>query len=180
MLLSRFFKWLDELLWALIKGDTPMEPIQPTPTPITPLTEAPVVSQTHSKDMLTIFCTALRDFEGKPGDLNYLLNNPGDCRPSPVGYLAKYQPVVIIDTNTNPKYLYHKGKFAMFPTYAIGWEYLVNLVHYTAVKHPDWTILDFFKNWAPSSDNNNPTAYANNVAVKCGMPVNSTLAQLFT
>ncbi len=48
MLLSRFFKWLDELLWALIKGDTPMEPIQPTPTPITP----PITQNTANPDIL--------------------------------------------------------------------------------------------------------------------------------
>lgn len=143
---------------------TPQKPSMPTPSPVI---------------MLDTFCSAIRDYEGKPGDLNYLLNNPGDCRPSPVGYLPKYEPVFIIDTDTNPDYLYHKGKFAKFPSYAIGYEYLENLVHFTATNHPQWTILQFFESYAPTTDGNEPLPYAQFVATRCGVVPTTTLQALF-
>lgn len=118
--------------------------------------------------MLDIFCTAIQNFEGAPGDLNYLNNNPGNCRCSPVGYLAKYGRVQCING------------FAKFPTFALGWEYLQNLVLHRAELHPSWTILDFFENYAPPSDNNPTSAYAENIAAHCGVPVSTTLSSLFS
>lgn len=129
---------------------------------------------------LVTFCESIRDYEGAPGDLNYQLNNPGDCRPSSVGYLAKYGNVQIVDTDTNPAYLFHKGKFAKFPTYELGWEYLLALVLGRANLHPEWTILDFFSVYSPSSDGNSTTAYAQNVATRCGVTICTTLGQLFS
>lgn len=112
------------------------------------------------------FCLAIRDFEGKPGDLNYKNNNPGNVRCSPVGYLPKYGNVKCVNN------------FAVFPTYALGWEYLNNLVHFIAVSHPTWTILDFFKSYAPPSTN--PTRkYAIFIADRLGVPVSTTLNNLF-
>ena len=140
-----------------------------------PASNAP---QPASEDMLTQFCTAIRDYEGKPGDLNYQLNNPGDCRPSPDGYLAKYGRVEIIDTDTDPRYPYHKGKFAKFPTPALGWEYLRNMVHEMAANHPTWTIEDFFAHYSPTSDGNAPRAYAQSVASRCGVAPSTPLSKL--
>lgn len=122
--------------------------------------------------MLATFCTAIRDFEGKPGDLSYLNNNPGNCRCSPVGYLPKYGHVLCV------------GGFAKFPSYELGWEYLQNLVFHRAVLHPNWTILDFFADpklgYAPPSDKNPSAQYAAFVAARCGVPVSTTLQALFT
>jgi hypothetical protein len=120
------------------------------------------------KDMLEIFCTAIRDFEGKPGDMNYRNNNPGNFRCSPVGYLAKYGNVKCVNG------------FARFPSYELGWLYLKESVKQRAKKHPNWTIRDFFHNYAPPSDNNPTEAYARNVAKKCGVLVDTTLAKLFS
>ena len=131
------------------------------------------------KSMLTIFVTAIRDYEGKPGDLNYQLNNPGNCRCSPVGYLAKYGKVECIDTDTDSRYHYNVGKFARFPTYKLGWEYLQNLVHFIAARNPTWTIADFFDHYAPSTDSNDPNAYAHFVAKRCGVSVDTTMDKLF-
>lgn len=117
--------------------------------------------------MLDTFCTALRDFEGKPGDLNYKNNNPGNFRCSPVGYLAKYGAVKCV------------GNFAVFPSYELGWEYLQASVLHWATLHPTWTIFDFFSHYAPPSDNNPTLTYASNVAGKCGVPVSTTLQNLF-
>ncbi|GAO38363.1 hypothetical protein SCH01S_14_00270 [Sphingomonas changbaiensis NBRC 104936] len=71
------------------------------------------------------------------------------------------------------------GGFARFETYDLGWMYLKNSVLHWAHLHPDWTILDFFKHYAPPTDNNPTIAYAANVAGKCGVPVSTTLRQLF-
>lgn len=118
--------------------------------------------------MLTRFCTAIMNFEGGPGDPNHINNNPGDFRCSPVGYLAKYGDVKCTAND-----------FAVFPTFALGWEYLLESVHYRAAAHPTWTIHDFFENYAPPSDNNPTDIYAATVAKECGVPVTTTLAQLF-
>lgn len=119
------------------------------------------------QDILTVFCTAIRDFEGKPGDLNYRNNNPGNFRCSPVGYAAKYGKVRCV-----------KG-FACFPSYELGWLYLTNSVKERAKKHPAWTIRDFFYNYAPPGDHNPTEKYAATVAAKCGVSVDCTLSELF-
>lgn len=115
-------------------------------------------------DKLNIFCTALRDYEGKPGDLNYTNNNPGNCRCSPVGYLPKYGEVRCVND------------FAVFATYDDGWEYLKSLVFHRVGTNPEWTFIDFFNNYAPTGDNNNPHLYAKNVAAKCGVLATTTVS----
>jgi len=172
---NAFIQAIDDFLINLFPpASYDMNPADlPMNLPVAPAVNAPVSRVTPPPaptSMLEEFCTAIRDYEGKPGDLNYMLNNPGDCRPSPDGYLAKYEPVEIIDTNTNPHYLFHKGSFAKFPSYAIGWEYLVNLVSHTIFMHPNWTFVDFFNHYAPSSDANNPNAYAAYVAGRLAVP----------
>lgn len=183
--LSALGALIDAFMGRIYKPQTdPMpEPLPPTPpvsppvpptVPIAPQT-VPILEPLH---LLLRLCEAIRDYEGKPGALNYQLNNPGDCRPSPVGYLPKYGHVEIIDTNTDPRYPYHKGKFAKFPTYALGWEYLQNMVHVMAVNHPTWNLLDFFGHFAPSSDKNDPNKYAAWVADKLDVDVHITLQAL--
>lgn len=134
-------------------------------TPVLPPLVHPLMPKI---DMLETFCTAIMNFEGGVGDPNHINNNPGDFRCSPIGYLPKYGNVLCSAKN-----------FAVFPTFELGWEYLLASVHYRAVAHPDWTILDFFNNYAPSTDNNPTIAYANNVAKHCGVPISTTMRQLF-
>lgn len=152
----------------------PAEPINPNPAPMpeTPSQTPEMAPQSPVQPVskLGLFCTAIRDFEGAPGDLNYVNNNPGNCRCSPIGYLPKYGNVLCVETSS--------GKFAKFPTYALGWEYLEALVMNWATLHPSWTILDFFTHYAPSSDNNPTIAYAENVAAKCGASSSTTLMEL--
>ena len=148
----------------------PPNTITSTSTPKTPL---------NGQIMLGKFCEAIRDFEGKPGDLNYMLNNPGDCRPSPVGYLPKYEPVEIINTDTDPRYPFHIGKFVKFPTYELGWEYLQTMVHMMATNHPTWTLIDFFNHFAPASDgSNDPNKYAKFVANRLSVIPTATLKEV--
>lgn len=130
---------------------------------VTPL-KTPNLAPSSKPDPLTVFCTAIKTMEGA----NPANNNPGNARCSPVGYLPKYGNVTC-----NP------NKFAVFSTYALGWDYLQNLVHYRVLSHPDWTFIDFFNVYAPSGDKNDPIHYANVVAKACGRPVDSKISDYF-
>lgn len=138
--------------------------------PVAAPTSPVAVSNSISAEMtrLEAFCSAIRDFEGRPGDVNYRNNNPGNCRCSKVGYLAKYGHVRC-----------STSEFAIFPTYELGWEYLQAKVLHTSELHPNWTILDFFNNYAPTGDKNHPNIYAAFVAAHCGVGVDIHLCDLF-
>ena len=167
-----FWSGLEQLLGGDLydhSNPPPTTPITPNPAITATLTTNPPIMTTSKLDT---FCGAIRDFEGVPGDLNYQNNNPGNCRCSAVGYLPKYGNVLCVNTAS--------GKFAKFPTYALGWEYLQNMVLYRAELHPTWTILDFFNTYAPTSDNNPTLHYATVVAGKCGVPITTTLKALFS
>jgi len=125
--------------------------------------------QPQTQTMLQKLALAIRDYEGAPGDLNYLLNNPGDCRPSPDGYLPKYEPVVIVDTDTDPTYPFHRGSFAKFPSCDIGWLYLNNLLENMIENHPDWTLFQLTSAYAPSTDGNDPAHYAQFLGKRLGV-----------
>jgi hypothetical protein len=141
---------------------TPTTPPQAPPVP--PTAPQPVVATLPSHTALITFCTAIRDNEGGPTNINYKQNNPGNCRCSPVGYAPMYGNVRCVNN------------FSFFPTYELGWLYLQNLVHFRIHAHPDWTFLDFFNNYAPTGDQNDPHTYANFVAKRCGRPVDSKIS----
>lgn len=145
----------------------------PVYSPPTASTSPKVESVTEStpytpKRTLETFCHAIEAMEGGPGDASHRNCNPGNFRCSPVGYLPKYGKVGC-----------SAGGFAIFPTYQLGWEYLIASVHYRAAQHPHWTIIDFFENYSPKGDGNDPVTYANFVAKACGTVPNITLAKLF-
>jgi hypothetical protein len=123
-------------------------PQTPAVSPKTPAT-API----DPKVRLDAFCDALARFEGA----NPANHNRGNTRCSPVGYLPKYGKVLC-----NPH------GFAVFPTDALGDEYLHELVHHRVLAHPTWNFYDFFSNYAPSGDKNDPEHYAECVATWCG------------
>lgn len=116
------------------------------------------VKEEAMKNKLDEFCLAIRDYEGKPGDLNYKNNNPGNAKFSTSGYRPIYGTVKK-----------DKRGFAIFESYEKGWLYLQNLVKSKIGSHPEWTVIDFFENYAPSSDNNNPYKYASYVATRVGI-----------
>jgi hypothetical protein len=155
--------------WLLLSKLTPTVPptIPPAPTPITPpappispvVTPAPAPAPSVPPTAtLTALCTAIRNFEGKPGDRNYRNNNPGNCRYSSEGYLPIYQPV-----------LRDKDNFAVFKDYATGFLYLKNLVREKIHQNPDQTLLAFMEVYAPTSDGNDPVAYAANLGKNIGV-----------
>lgn len=154
----------NELSIKIVKQAPTMPVADSVATSSNPHKTTPKSQNLAPKTMLQTFCDAITAMEGA----NPANNNPGNCRCSPVGYAPMYGDV---KCNAN--------NFAVFPTKELGRMYLENLVHFRALKHPDWTISDFFANYAPSTDGNNPTHYAAVVAHSCGVPVNITLAQLF-
>ena len=133
--------------------------------PVAPLSE---VVMPPKKNMLTVLATAFRDFEGQPGDLNYRNNNPGNYRCSPVGYLPKYGNVKCVN------------KFAVFPTYELGWEYHCNSLMHWAHLHPTWTITQLVYHYAPPSDSNPTDSYVAHIAKACGVPASTTLQELLS
>lgn len=174
--LTRLVQWLDAFLTSLEEAymhrNDPIEPVKPPQTP----QDAPGTTQTTNSTntpqmtLLDQFCTAIRDYEGSPGDLNYQNNNPGNCRCSSVGYLPKYGNVLCVETAS--------GKFAKFPTYELGWEYLEALVKEKVAKNPTWTIRDFMHNYSPSSDNNDPDTYAAYIAKRLVITVDFPMSKI--
>ena len=81
------------------------------------------------------------------------MNNPGNCRYNPTGYMPMYGKVGK-----------SKNGFAIFATYELGWKYLLNMLKGQIRKHPNETILQFMSRYAPVSDNNNPVAYSKYIA----------------
>lgn len=161
-LLTEIWNGLKDLRTLFTKYNVPIMP-----------PEQPVVPVAPSKPIQTpldTFCAAIRDYEGVPGDLNYQNNNPGNVRCSPVGYLAKYGDVMCVDTAS--------GQFAKFPTYELGWEYLLALVQERVKEHATWDFNDFFNNYSPVSDNNHPNEYALFVANRCGVEITKNLQSL--
>ena len=141
--IEALIRWLASFFMKTPATTPPEAPKLPVETPSVPepTPTAPQPSQTH----LEAFCTAIMNFEGGPNDPNHTNKNPGDFRCSPVVYMPKYGNVKCTAAN-----------FAVFPTFALGWEYLLETVHYRAAAHPTWTLYDFFANYAPSSDGNEP------------------------
>lgn len=126
------------------------DPVQP-PKPVDPPKPPP--------KLLIPFCAAIQDYEGYfKGSRSYRNNNPGNLR-------FEAQP------GTNGK---DAQGFAIYTTYQAGWISLVTMISNAAsgkssVYQPSMTILQFFDKYAPSSDSNDPHAYALYVAKRIGV-----------
>lgn len=107
-------------------------------------------------DYIISLCEAIKEYEGWfPGSRSFRNNNPGNCKYSSVGYLPKYGVVRKDEKN-----------FAIFQDYETGWLYLQNLIKGKIEKHPEWSLVTFFKEYAPAVDDNDPVRYASWVAQK--------------
>ena len=135
---------LDPAIPDPLEGPKQPQDTTSAPEPLPVPTSAP-------RATLENFCLAIKAMEGA----NPANNNPGNCRYFYGGYHPMYEPVGI-----------SKGGFAVFPTYALGWTYLKNTVKTKIKNHPNWTLVQFFENYAPKSDGNDPVGYASFVAKK--------------
>ncbi len=117
------------------------------------------------KNYIKEWALAIQEYEGwKEGSLTYRHNNPGALR------WSKYQ----ID---------HKNGFSVFASYEDGFRALefqlkIATNGQSSVYFPDDTLLQFFEKYAPSSDNNNPKAYAQFVANKLGVGIDIKIKEL--
>jgi hypothetical protein len=129
-----------------------------------------VTQTTIMPPKITKLAECIRDFEGQPGDLNYRNNNAGNCKFHHGGYLPKYGDVKC-----------DKRGFAIFPTYEQGWLYLQNmLLNWAKGSKKDYTVLELIKEYAPSSDNNDPYAYAKNISQRMGLSASTKLKDLLS
>lgn len=156
--------WFIELITSLLSVvglyEKQIEVVKPMDKPISPQPQQVYneVKESMKKNLLDEFCLAIRDFEGKPGDLNYRTNNPGNIRG--------------VD-----------GKFLKFKTMEEGMAYLKDYVTRACTgKHkaysPMFTLIDFFNVYAPAGDKNNPGEYAKWVANRIGVDVSFKIQNL--
>lgn len=151
-LAAKVYKW-----GPFLEQEPPeVAPEAPHETPVKPLAEVlppptPTVEQ---------FCRAIEAFEGGPNDASGRNKNPGNVRFNPTGYLPIYGNV-----------RKSVAGFAIFPTYELGWLYLVNMVKGMIHAHPNQTIYQFMASYAPPSDNNPTLAYASFIAKKLGVDI---------
>ena len=94
------------------------------------------------------------------GSLAYRNNNPGNIRPGSLAVGA---------TGSS-------GGYAVFPDYQTGYSALVNLIQ--SPSYWGLTLTQFFQQYAPAADNNNPGAYAASVAASLGVDPNTPLSVL--
>lgn len=108
---------------------------------------------------LDLWCEAIKDHEGwYEGSRSYVNNNPGNLR-----YAG--QMLAIKADNKN---------FCVFPTYQDGYMALRNMLvnactGKSQIYNPEMSLIDFYNKYAPSSDNNDPNAYAEAVAKAMGV-----------
>jgi opacity protein-like surface antigen len=95
-----------------------------------------------------------------PGSLAYRNNNPGNLRPGSLAVGA---------TGSS-------GGYAVFPDYQTGYNALVGLIQ--SPMYWNLTLTQFFAQYAPAADNNNPAQYAATVAAQLGVDPNTPLSVL--
>jgi hypothetical protein len=106
-----------------------------------------------------------------PGSASYRNNNPGNFRCSSLimGELGATKCV---------------NNLAVFPDYETGWKALKQFLVYACTDKlrsykSTMTLLDFYKVYAPSADNNNPLNYATCVAKGLGVTVDTRISTLY-
>lgn len=127
------------------------------------------VGQYDAGSLASALATAIQQMEGwippgspgyPQGSLSYRNNNPGNLRPGSLAVGA---------TGSN-------GGYAVFPNYQTGYNALVGLVQSPA--YWNLTLNQFFAQYAPASDSNNPSEYAATVAAQLGVYPDTPLSTL--
>jgi|GEM_PF-5234544 len=112
---------------------------------------------------------AIQKHEGYfPGSASYRNNNPGNFRCSSLimGELGATSCV---------------NNLAVFPTFETGWKALVQFLTYAVTDklrsyRSTMSLLDFYKVYAPSADNNSPINYATAVAKDLGVTIDTKIS----
>lgn len=123
----------------------------------------------NGKVKLDLWCEAIKELEGwYVGSRSYRNNNPGNLK-----FVGQKRAIKK-----------DKDGFCVFANYADGYQELKDLL-IRAATTPDsstyqanMTLLQFFRVYAPSSDNNLPDIYAQKVAQKIGVGVDVPISSL--
>jgi hypothetical protein len=100
-----------------------------------------------------------------PGSYAWLNNNPGNLTGVPGGANFGQYP---------EKFCWHN--FLVFPSWAAGFDAIAMFLR--TPSYLDLSLTAAFERYAPASDGNNPTAYAQDVANAAGVPVTTTVREL--
>jgi hypothetical protein len=107
---------------------------------------------------LSTVASAIQTQEGYyPGSLSYVNNNPGNL-------MAAGQPGCTATSSG----------FCSFPTFAQGWQALLNQISLDASR--GMSISDFTASYAPASAGNDPVTYAQNIANAVGLSPSDSLS----
>jgi hypothetical protein len=126
----------------------------------------------EAKNMIEAWALAIKKHEGYfPGSAAYRNNNPGNFRCSSL-VMGEFGATSCVNN------------LAVFPTYEKGFSALKQFLIYACTGElrsykPTMTLLDFYKVYAPSADNNNPLNYATAVATDLGVSVGTKIADLY-
>lgn len=119
-------------------------------------------------DRILRFAEAIKRHEGWfVGSRSYRNNNPGNYK-----FVGQHKAL-----GADPQ------GFAIFRTYDDGWNYLITMLTNAAtgksrVYTPTMSLYDFFRVYAPSSDNNDPDRYAEVVAKHIGVSPRTLIREL--
>lgn len=163
-LLDYFVNWLRKLI-------LPAPVVPPVvPPPIT--NDTPPIIPTPGPNKLKEFADAIQQYEGwtlNPPSRSVKNHNPGNLR-----FTAYTKLLGAISAD--------KGGFCVFPSDDKGYQALCQFIQDCAANQikgmHDRTILTFFQVYAPASDGNAPRAYADFVASKVGVNVNTYLKDI--
>lgn len=131
-----------------------------------PATWQALTSGIPAPTKLDLWCQAATKME----DADPSLNNPGNIR-------------FVIGTWMAKLAVGEKNGFCVFKDYATGYAVLKQFFTNAAtgkseIYHPTDTLIQFYEKYAPSSDNNNPIAYASFVASFIGVPDTTIISTL--
>jgi len=124
-------------------------------------------------DKIEQWAKAIQKHEGYfPGSASYRNNNPGNFRCSSL-VMGEFGATKCINN------------LAVFPTYEKGWEALKQFLIYACTDKlrsykSSMTLLDFYKVYAPSADNNNPMNYASAVAKDMGISIDTKIGSFYS
>lgn len=125
-----------------------------------------LTSPMNTQSKLALWCQAATKIE----NADPALNNPGNIR-------------YVMGTWMQKLAVGQKNGFCIFPTLAVGQHVLEQFFINAAtgksqIYHPTDTLVQFYSKYAPSSDHNNPNAYASFVAGIIGVPASTQIQTL--
>lgn len=178
-MITKIINWIISYL----KGELghPAHPTSPeidpqrTEIPKVVISPTPVIQTPPSGDLLEVMCQAIKSREGyaspseqyPQGTPAWKNNNPGNLR-----YRGQIGTVG-----------HDERGFAKFTTYDAGYSALKNQILFVAKgksgAYPNpCDIKNFFRVYSPSTDGNDPSSYANEVAGKMGVAISWELSNL--